>query len=97
MSKCSRSLISYSANNRGAHHLRANLKKVPAVMTGDFVTRPFFNYLGTERFRVKLSSPVKGGVYNTSTVDLYGSYSNSPTIFSLNVCHLQCLDNLSFM
>ena len=42
--KRSQSILSYSANDHGAHHLYSNLKKaqkVAAVMSGDFLTPPF--------------------------------------------------------
>ena len=44
MSKRSTSLLSYSVNHRGAHHLHSDLKKVQqvaAVRSTDIVVLPF--------------------------------------------------------
>ena len=53
-SKCSKSILSDSTNQRGAHHLLSILKRalqVAAVESGDLLCCQFeFSYIGTERF-----------------------------------------------
>ena len=62
-SKHSKFILSYSANDHGAHHLHPNLKKaqkVAAVMSSDNLTPPFWINLGTGHFRTKFKFACKG-------------------------------------